>query len=120
MVLTGHCCFTVVNAWENPEDPSRPVYAKINCMHWNHPACVSACIVGALRKRENGAVTYDARKCIGCRYCMVACPFQVPAYTYDMALAPLVRKCQFCYASTSAATCCSGTNNTSPASAWTV
>ncbi|MEA3232150.1 MAG: 4Fe-4S dicluster domain-containing protein, partial [Thermodesulfobacteriota bacterium] len=65
----------------------------------NDPSCVSACIVGALTKQENGAVIYDAKKCIGCRYCMVACPFQVPAYEYHNALTPEVRKCTFCYQS---------------------
>ena len=78
------------------------VYAKVNCLHCNHPACVSACIVGALRKQESGAVTYDAWKCIGCRYCMVACPFQIPAYEYDDALTPQVRKCKFCSSASAA------------------
>ncbi len=90
-------CFTVINRWENRADPARPVFAKINCMHCSYAACVSACIVGALRKKEDGSVTYDAWKCIGCRYCMVACPFQIPAYEYDKALTPQVRKCQFCF-----------------------
>lgn len=75
----------------------RPSFVKFQCMHCNDPSCVSACIVGALTKQENGAVIYDAKKCIGCRYCMVACPFQVPAYEYDEALAPQVRKCTFCF-----------------------
>lgn len=88
---------TVINAWDNPADPSKPVYAKVNCMHCNHAACVSACIVGALTKNENGAVTYDAWKCIGCRYCMVACPFQIPSYEYDNVLTPEVQKCEFCH-----------------------
>jgi Fe-S-cluster-containing dehydrogenase component len=66
-------------------------------MHCLKPACASACIVGALRRQETGAVTYDAWKCMGCRYCMVACPFQVPAYEYDNALTPTVRKCTFCF-----------------------
>jgi Fe-S-cluster-containing dehydrogenase component len=65
-------------------------------MHCNQPACVSACIVGALEKLPSGPVVYDAWKCIGCRYCMVACPFQIPAYEYDNALNPQVRKCTFC------------------------
>lgn len=93
----GTDAFTVVNAWEVPDRPGRPVYAKINCMHCNHASCVSACIVGALRKKDQGAVTYDAWKCIGCRYCMIACPFQLPAYEYDKVLNPSVRKCQFCF-----------------------
>ncbi|MCL5279283.1 MAG: Ni/Fe-hydrogenase cytochrome b subunit, partial [Planctomycetes bacterium] len=89
--------YTVVNSWTNPKDRTKQIYVKTNCLHCNRPACVSACIVGALRKREMGAVTYDAWKCIGCRYCMVACPFQIPAYDYDNALTPQVRKCQLCF-----------------------
>ena len=93
---------TVVNAWQPADASARvagagPVYAKVNCVHCNRPACVSACIVGALEKRQNGAVTYDPWKCIGCRYCMVACPMQLPAYDYHDALKPQVRKCQFCF-----------------------
>ena len=75
----------------------RPTFVKFQCMHCSRPSCVSACIVGALTKQENGAVIYDANKCIGCRYCMVACPFQVPAYEYHNPLTPLVRKCTFCF-----------------------
>ncbi len=89
--------YTVVNAWINPKDRTKQIYVKTNCLHCNRPACVSACIVGALRKREMGAVTYDAWKCIGCRYCMIACPFQIPAYDYHDALTPQVRKCQLCF-----------------------
>lgn len=75
----------------------RPTFVKFQCMHCNDPSCVSACIVGALTKQDNGAVVYDVNKCIGCRYCMVACPFQVPAYEYDDPITPHVRKCTFCY-----------------------
>jgi formate dehydrogenase iron-sulfur subunit len=87
--------FTVVNQYK-PEEAKDPVFTKVQCMHCNDPACVSACIVGALKKDETGAVTYNADKCIGCRYCMVACPFQVPGYEYRNALAPRVRKCELC------------------------
>jgi Ni/Fe-hydrogenase subunit HybB-like protein/Fe-S-cluster-containing dehydrogenase component len=86
---------TVVNAFAAPG--ASPTYVKINCMHCNHCACASACIVGALQKQENGAVTYDAWKCIGCRYCMAACPFQLPAYEYGNAFTPQIVKCQLCY-----------------------
>jgi Fe-S-cluster-containing dehydrogenase component len=65
-------------------------------MHCGHPACVSACIVGALSKEENGAVIWDTDKCIGCRYCMVACPFQIPAFEFNKALDPRILKCDFC------------------------
>ncbi len=88
---------TVVNRVESPDKPDRPYFLKVQCMHCNHPACVSACIVGALRKSPEGPVTYDSWKCMGCRYCMVACPFQIPAYEYGNALDPQVRKCTFCF-----------------------
>src|SRR4051794_27468030 len=58
----GPKSLTVVNSYQVA---GKPVYTKVNCMHCNYAACVSACIVGALRKQENGAVTYDAWKCIG-------------------------------------------------------
>ena len=91
-----HDAYTVVNLYPNPTNIEKPYYMKIQCMHCNEPACVSACIVGALRKHEQGPVYYDAWKCIGCRYCMVACPFQIPAYEYHNTLDPQVRKCSFC------------------------
>jgi len=67
------------------------------CMHCEDPACVSACPVGALKKSAIGAVIYDASLCIGCRYCMIACPFGVPKYEWTK-LAPYVKKCDMCYA----------------------
>ena len=89
--------YTVINRYANPEDEAKPIYVKNNCMHRVHPACVSACLVGALRKQPNGAVIYDAWKCMGCRYCMVSCPFEIPTYEYDNALTPQVRKCTLCF-----------------------
>jgi len=88
--------YTVVNRFVNATEPKRAYTIKVQCMHCNVPACASACIVGALKKDPRGPVSYDAWKCIGCRYCMVACPFQIPAYEYRNALAPQVRKCTFC------------------------
>ena len=87
---------TVVNQYENRQDPALPVTVKVQCMHCDHPACVSACIVGAISKREDGAVLWDTDKCIGCRYCMVACPFQIPAFEYHKAIQPRIMKCDFC------------------------
>lgn len=88
--------YTVVNRFEAPEENNKQYTIKVQCMHCNSPACVSACIVGALTKSDFGSVDYDAWKCIGCRYCLVACPFQVPAYEYSEAFKPEVRKCTFC------------------------
>ncbi|HTZ95118.1 MAG TPA: 4Fe-4S dicluster domain-containing protein [Terriglobales bacterium] len=65
------------------------------CMNCQEPACASVCPVGALQKTSLGPVTYDADKCMGCRYCMVACPFGVPKYEWNK-LAPKVRKCTMC------------------------
>lgn len=64
-------------------------------MHCQDPACASACPVGALKKTASGPVVYEAGKCIGCRYCMLACPFQAPRYEWTK-LAPYVKKCDMC------------------------
>ncbi len=87
---------TVVNRIGDDEPGKKPIHAKIQCMHCEHPACVSACLVGAMRKKPDGPVTYDAGRCIGCRYCMVACPHQLPAYEYERKLTPRVMKCTLC------------------------
>jgi formate dehydrogenase iron-sulfur subunit len=65
-------------------------------VHCLKPGCETACIVGALhRNKHTGAVTYDQSKCIGCRYCMVACPFGIPTYQWEERM-PWIRKCTFC------------------------
>jgi len=89
--------YTVVNRYEKAPNPAKPVFVKFQCMHCLSPACMSACIVAAYTKEPQGAVRYDPWKCIGCRYCLAACPFQVPAYEYGNAFAPQVRKCTFCF-----------------------
>jgi formate dehydrogenase iron-sulfur subunit len=89
--------YTVVNRFQNPKDPDWPITVKIQCMHCNEPACASACLVKALKKTPEGAVTYNEDVCIGCRYCMAACPFYVPAYDYSSALEPKIAKCTLCY-----------------------
>lgn len=68
---------------------------KVQCMHCLTPACASACPVAALRKTPEGPVTYDASRCIGCRYCMIACPFQVPRFEWHKPL-PTITKCNMC------------------------
>jgi len=71
-------------------------YSRRLCMHCADPTCASVCPVGALKKTALGPVVYDETKCIGCRYCMLACPFQVPTYEWQSRL-PIVRKCDMCY-----------------------
>lgn len=70
-------------------------YMRRLCMHCNDPSCVSACPVGALQKTKDGPVIYEEDRCMGCRYCMVACPFGIPKYEWAKAL-PGVRKCILC------------------------
>jgi formate dehydrogenase iron-sulfur subunit len=74
--------------------PKQPV--KRQCMHCLEPACVSVCPVAALEKTAAGPVVYHENICIGCRYCILACPFSVPKYEWDNALMPRVGKCDFC------------------------
>lgn len=71
------------------------VFVRSLCMHCLEPTCVSVCPVGALHRTAEGAVAYDASKCIGCRYCIMACPFGVPKYQWDRAI-PTVGKCVLC------------------------
>ncbi|MFW6276271.1 MAG: 4Fe-4S dicluster domain-containing protein, partial [Bacteroidota bacterium] len=71
-------------------------YIRKSCMHCIDPACVSACLVGGLQKLEEGPVIYNPDKCIGCRYCMLSCPFNIPRYEWTET-DPYVQKCQMCY-----------------------
>ena len=66
------------------------------CFHCVDPACVSVCPVGALHKLDNGPVPWDESRCIGCRYCQNACPFDVPKFEWDKAY-PKIQKCTFCW-----------------------
>jgi formate dehydrogenase iron-sulfur subunit len=92
--------FTMVTFHEIPDEEKpgglRYIFAKRQCMHCDEPACVSACPVTALYKTQSGAVIYDSDKCIGCRYCMWACPFGAPTADWD-SLAPKIHKCTLCY-----------------------
>ncbi|MDR1841616.1 MAG: 4Fe-4S binding protein, partial [Holophagales bacterium] len=72
------------------------VYVRELCRHCADPACYSVCLVGAFHKTPEGAVVYSNKKCIGCRYCMQACPFFVPKYEWK-SVYPDVVKCNLCY-----------------------
>ena len=73
-----------------------PVNVRRQCMHCLDPACASACPIGAIEKEENGAVFYHKDRCFGCRYCLLACPFQIPKYQWDNPV-PLMQKCILCF-----------------------
>jgi Fe-S-cluster-containing dehydrogenase component len=89
---TTPTAFTVVNKGTTL---AAERYAKRQCLHCVDPACASGCVVRALEKTAGGPVIYHADRCLGCRYCMVVCPFGVPKYEYAKA-APTVKKCTFC------------------------
>ncbi len=84
--------WTVVNRYKTEKGE---VFAKKQCMHCNQPGCVSACLVKAMEKRKEGPVTWDTN-CMGCRFCMISCPFDIPKFEYDSA-APKIQKCSMCW-----------------------
>ena len=91
--LSAHKLTTIVT---HPDKIKGDRYSRRMCMHCAEPTCVSVCPVGALQKTALGPVVYDPAKCMGCRYCIQACPFQVPVYEWSSRL-PRVRKCDQCY-----------------------
>ncbi|MBW2501469.1 MAG: 4Fe-4S dicluster domain-containing protein, partial [Deltaproteobacteria bacterium] len=93
---TSEGAYTVVNRYDIPEQ-DHPLFRKIQCNHCNEPACLTSCFVNAYTKTPEGAVIYDPTVCVGCRTCMVACPFYIPAYSYSSVLNPVIKKCIFCY-----------------------
>jgi formate dehydrogenase iron-sulfur subunit len=72
------------------------VYVRHLCMHCETPTCASVCPVGAIQKTSAGPVVYTSDKCIGCRYCIQACPFQVPRYEWNQTT-PKMQKCNLCF-----------------------
>ncbi len=83
---------TVVNQYKTEKGE---VFVKKQCMHCAQPGCVAACLVKAMKKRLNGPVTWDPN-CMGCRYCMVSCPFDIPKFEYD-SWNPKIVKCDLCW-----------------------
>lgn len=84
---------TVVNAFTSTKGEA---YLKKQCMHCNEPACAAACLTKAMYKTKEGPVIWRGEKCMGCRYCMVSCPFDVPKFEYNSAN-PRIVKCNMCY-----------------------
>ncbi len=78
------------------ETEKGPVTVKRQCMHCLQPACESACLTNAMHKTPEGPVIWRGDKCMGCRFCMISCPFDVPRFEYDSAN-PRIRKCVMCW-----------------------
>src|SRR5262245_15972867 len=76
-------------------DGSEISYMKAQCMHCVDPACAAACMLGALQKREFGIVSWDGSRCVGCRYCQMACPYNIPKFEWN-ATNPKIVKCELC------------------------
>ncbi len=89
--------FTVVNRYKEETEDSPAVFRKHQCMHCSEPSCAAVCFVNAFTKTPEGPVVYNPDLCVGCRYCMMACPYYATGYEYDDALTPRVRRCTMCY-----------------------
>jgi formate dehydrogenase iron-sulfur subunit len=91
--------FTFVDARQvvttNGEIETR--YVKRQCMHCLNAACVSACPAAAMHSSGEGPIVYRPNRCLGCRYCQLACPFEVPRFDWDTGLDPVISKCWLCY-----------------------
>jgi formate dehydrogenase beta subunit len=70
-------------------------FVKKQCMHCLDPACVAGCPFNALTKGEYGVVEWEASRCIGCRYCEISCPFDVPRFEWTE-FNPRIVKCEMC------------------------
>jgi formate dehydrogenase iron-sulfur subunit len=79
------------------EGKTKIQHVKRQCMHCLNAACVSACPAGAMYKSAEGPVIYRAERCLGCRYCQMACPFEVPRFEWEDGLTPVISKCWLCY-----------------------
>ena len=94
-VTTDYRLRTVIQKYV--DENGKPHFMKHNCMHCKKPGCVSVCPVSALQKDPvSGIVTYDANRCIGCRYCQMACPFNIPSFEWHRAV-PKIVKCDMCW-----------------------
>ena len=92
---TASQVFTVVNRVKGPGADAPFRYIKTQCMQCVDPACATACPARALEKTAAGPVTYTGSRCLGCRYCMMSCPFELPRFEYEKPIA-YIRKCTFC------------------------
>ncbi len=89
--------YTVVNRYRKAQGDQPAVYRKHQCMHCNEPCCAAVCFVNAFEKTPEGPVLHHPELCVGCRYCVMACPYYALSYEYDNVYTPEVRRCTMCY-----------------------
>jgi Fe-S-cluster-containing dehydrogenase component len=77
---TGHLWNIVIHDEDTYE---KPVFIARPCMHCEHAPCVEVCPVNATYHRPDGLVAMDYQRCIGCRYCMVACPYGARVFNWE-------------------------------------
>ena len=94
---TSDTAYTVVNRYREATEDQPAVYRKQQCMHCNEPCCASVCFVKAFTKTPEGPVLYNPDVCVGCRYCVMACPYYALSYEYDKPFDPRVVRCTMCY-----------------------
>jgi Fe-S-cluster-containing dehydrogenase component len=85
--------WTAVNRYKTT---AGEIFVKKQCMHCAQPACAAACLTKAMYKTKEGAVIWRESKCMGCRYCMISCPFDIPKFEYNKAV-PKIQKCILCW-----------------------
>ncbi len=90
---TSETQWTVVNRYDT--DAGR-IFVKRQCMHCIQPACASACLTKAMHKTSEGPVVWREGKCMGCRFCMISCPFDMPKFEYHSPV-PKIQKCGLCW-----------------------
>jgi formate dehydrogenase iron-sulfur subunit len=101
--------YTVVQSYPGSRPGRESTTVKRQCLHCLEPACASVCFPKALHKTPEGPIVYNQNKCIGCRFCLMACPFGVPVFEFDKTIGK-VDKCDLCYDRTSKGlpTACAG------------
>lgn len=90
---TSETQWMVVNRYETSKGE---VFVKRQCMHCWQPGCTSACLTNAMVKTKEGPVIWRGRKCMGCRFCMISCPFDIPKFEYH-STNPKIQKCNMCW-----------------------
>lgn len=78
------------------EGTEQEKHISLSCMHCSNPPCVAVCPVDAIWQREDGIVLVKEEKCIGCGYCLTACPFGAPQFPKEGIGRGVMKKCDFC------------------------